>query len=218
MPVTRDTSQRRLQISELVREHGSVQVTSLAKRFGVSMQTVRKDLRFLSDRGVMARAYGGAIDSKVVGGAAAEAPYEAKRTSHLEEKRRIGERAAALVKPGDTIVIDSGTTAIQLAEALPNVEVTVVTNDFGVLSSLAPKSNINIVMLGGELRRKSMSFYGGLTVEARDDGRGAAGATPGNGLRGMRERLSACGGRVDIITAPGQGFALDVRIPLEAAP
>jgi len=166
MPVTRDTSQRRLQISELVREHGSVQVTSLAKRFGVSMQTVRKDLRFLSDRGVMARAYGGAIDSKVVGGAAAEAPYEAKRTSHLEEKRRIGERAAALVKPGDTIVIDSGTTAIQLAEALPNVEVTVVTNDFGVLSSLAPKSNINIVMLGGELRRKSMSFYGGLTVEA----------------------------------------------------
>ena len=50
------------------------------------------------------------IDSKVVGGPAAEAPYEAKRTSHLEEKRRIGQRAAAMVKPGDTIVIDSGTT------------------------------------------------------------------------------------------------------------
>jgi len=58
----------------------------------------------------------------------------------------------------------------------------------------------------------------GLRLQARDDGRGAAGATPGNGLRGMRERLSACGGRVDIITAPGQGFALDVRIPLETAP
>jgi len=166
MPATRDTSQRRLQISELVRQHGSVQVTSLAKRFGVSMQTVRKDLRFLSDRGVMSRAYGGGIDSKAVGGPAAEAPYEAKRTSHLEEKRRIGQRAAAMVKAGDTIVIDSGTTGIQLAEALPNIDVTVVTNDFGVLSSLAPKSNINIVMLGGELRRKSMSFYGGLTVEA----------------------------------------------------
>jgi signal transduction histidine kinase len=59
---------------------------------------------------------------------------------------------------------------------------------------------------------------GGLRLQARDDGRGSEGATPGNGLRGMRERLSACGGRVDIITAPGQGFALDVRIPLEAAP
>jgi len=59
---------------------------------------------------------------------------------------------------------------------------------------------------------------GGLRLQAKDDGRGAEGAVPGNGLRGMRERLSACGGRVDIITAPGQGFALDVRIPLEAAP
>src|SRR5687767_15959722 len=151
-PVTRDTSQRRLQISELVRQHGSVQVTSLAKRFGVSMQTVRKDLRFLSERGIMARAYGGAIDSKAVGETDSEAPYEAKRTSHLEEKRRIGVRAAAMVNPGDTIVIDSGTTGIQLAEALPNAEVTVVTNDFGVLSSLAPKSNINLVMRSEERR------------------------------------------------------------------
>jgi DeoR family transcriptional regulator of aga operon len=168
MSVTRDTSQRRLQISELVRQHGSVQVAALASRFGVSMQTVRKDLRYLSERGVMARAYGGAIDSLAVGGTAAEPPYEAKRTVHLDEKRRIGQFAATLVKPGDTIAIDSGTTAMQLAEALANVEVTVVTNDFGVLSVLSPKSNIRLVMLGGELRRKNMAFYGGLTVEALD--------------------------------------------------
>jgi len=170
MAVTRDTSQRRLQISELVRQHGSVQVAALARRFGVSMQTVRKDLRYLAERGVMARAYGGAIDSSVVGMGMpqAEPHYEAKRTANLEQKRRIGQRAAALVKPGATIAIDSGTTAIQLAEALPNIEVTVVTNDFGVLSALAPKNNISIVMLGGELRRKNMAFYGGLTVEAID--------------------------------------------------
>ena len=168
MVATRDTSQRRLQISELVRQHGSVQVAALARRFGVSMQTVRKDLRYLAERGVMARAYGGAIDSSVVGAPQAEPHYEAKRTSHLDEKRRIGQRAAALVKAGDTIAIDSGTTAIQLAESLPNIEVTVVTNDFGVLGALAPKTNINIVMLGGELRRKNMAFYGGLTVEALD--------------------------------------------------
>ncbi|SEM14532.1 transcriptional regulator, DeoR family [Pseudoxanthomonas sp. GM95] len=167
-PVTRDTSQRRLQISELVRQHGSVQVTALARQFGVSMQTVRKDLRYLAERGVMARAYGGAIDSSVVGGAPAEPHYETKRTAHLDEKRRIGARAAALVKPGDTIALDSGTTAIQLAEALPDIDVTVVTNDFGVLGALTAKANINIVMLGGELRRKNMAFYGGLTVEALD--------------------------------------------------
>ena len=169
MAATRDTSQRRLQISELVRLQGSVQVTSLAHRFGVSVQTVRKDLRYLAERGVMARAYGGAIDSGVIGGALAEPNYEAKSTTHLDEKRRIGVRAAALIKPGDTVVLDSGTTGIQLAEALPDIEVTVVTNDFGVLSALAPKSNVNLVMLGGELRRRNMAFYGGLTVEALDD-------------------------------------------------
>jgi DeoR family transcriptional regulator of aga operon len=166
MTATRDTSQRRLHISELVRQHGSVQVASLAHRFGVSAQTVRKDLRYLAERGVMARAYGGAIDSGMMGGALAEPNYEAKRTTQLDEKRRIGIRAAALIKPGDTIVIDSGTTGIQLAEAVPNIDITVVTNDFGVLSALAPKSNINLVMLGGELRRRNMAFYGGLTIEA----------------------------------------------------
>jgi DeoR family transcriptional regulator of aga operon len=167
MAATRDTSQRRLQISELVRQHGSVQVASLARRFGVSAQTVRKDLRYLAERGVMARAYGGAIDSSVVGAVLTEPNYEAKFT-HLDEKRRIGVRAAALIKPGDTVVIDSGTTGIQLAEALPDIDVTVVTNDFGVLTALAPKNSITLVMLGGELRRRNMAFYGGLTVDALD--------------------------------------------------
>lgn len=169
MSAIRDTSQRRLQISELVRQQGSVQVAALANRFGVSLQTVRKDLRYLAERGVMARAYGGAIDSSAVGGAPAEPAYEAKRTVHLDDKRRIGRRAAMLVKPGDTITIDSGTTGIQLAEALPDIDATVVTNDFGVLAALTPKRNIRIVTLGGELRRKNMAFYGGLTVEALDD-------------------------------------------------
>lgn len=168
MAATRDTSHRRQQISELVRQHGSVQVAALASRFAVSMQTVRKDLRYLADRGVMARAYGGGIDRSAVGGVAAEPAYEAKRTAHLEQKRRIGQRAATLIRPGDTVAIDSGTTAIQLAEALPDIEITVVTNDFGVLSVLAPKNSIRLVMLGGELRRRNMAFYGGLTVEALD--------------------------------------------------
>jgi signal transduction histidine kinase len=57
-----------------------------------------------------------------------------------------------------------------------------------------------------------------LRLQARDDGRGSVAPVAGNGLRGMRERVSACGGRLEITTAPGQGFALDVRIPLEGAP
>jgi len=171
LPTPRDTSQRRLQISALVRQHGSVQVSALARRFGVSLQTVRKDLRYLAERGVMARAYGGAIDAGVVGSMSsqAEPAYEAKRLVRLEEKARIGRMAATLVQPGDIIAIDSGTTAIQLAESLPNMDVIVVTNDFGVLAALALKPAVRIVMLGGELRRMNMAFYGGLTEEALDD-------------------------------------------------
>jgi signal transduction histidine kinase len=59
---------------------------------------------------------------------------------------------------------------------------------------------------------------GGITLQASDDGRGCEGVSPGNGLRGMRERLAACGGQLDIITGPGRGFALDVRLPLENNP
>ena len=69
-----------------------------------------------------------------------------------------------------------------------------------------------------QLSLRMTEYDSGIRLEARDNGRGCIQAMPGNGLRGMRERLVACGGQVDIITAPGQGFALDVRIPLEMAP
>jgi signal transduction histidine kinase len=70
----------------------------------------------------------------------------------------------------------------------------------------------------GHLWLKLRRDAGEIRLEARDDGRGSDQPSPGNGLRGMRERLSACGGRVDILTSPGRGFALDVRLPLETSP
>ena len=68
------------------------------------------------------------------------------------------------------------------------------------------------------LRLKLTAEPGEIRLEARDDGRGGEQPAPGNGLRGMRERLAACGGRVEISTAPGQGFSLDVRLPMETSP
>jgi signal transduction histidine kinase len=70
----------------------------------------------------------------------------------------------------------------------------------------------------GHLWLKLRRDAGEIRLEARDDGRGSDQPSPGNGLRGMHERLSACGGRVDILTSPGRGFALDVRLPLETSP
>ena len=165
--IKRDTSERRSQISTMARERGSVQVADLAKRFRVSMQTIRKDLHFLTERGVIARSYGGAISSDVVTTAAIEAPLAAKLELQHAEKERIGRFAAGLIKPGESIVLDSGTTTLQIARFLPDLEdITVVTNDFNILTELASKNHIRVVMIGGELRRKNMAFYGAQTVAA----------------------------------------------------
>ncbi|MCC2977920.1 DeoR/GlpR family DNA-binding transcription regulator [Sphingomonas sp. PL-96] len=165
----RDTSERRQQISALVRERGSVQVAPLAERFGVSMQTIRKDLHYLAKRGVAERSYGGAISADAVN-VATEAPVEAKRLILPAEKDRIGRCAAAMVAPGDSIVLDSGTTTLQIARHLPDLEdVTVLTNDLDILAVLSRKERLNVVMLGGQLRRRNMAFYGAQTVAALED-------------------------------------------------
>jgi DeoR family transcriptional regulator of aga operon len=167
--VTRDTSERRREITAMLRTRGSVQVTPLSEMFGVSMQTIRKDLHYLEEHGVATRAYGGAISSEVVN-ASVEPAIETKRISHTDEKERIGRLAAGMVKPGDSIMLDSGTTTLQIARFLPDEEdITVVTNDFDVLGVLNQKRKIKIVMLGGELRRRNMAFYGAQTVAALDD-------------------------------------------------
>ena len=169
MTMVRDTSERRQLISAMVRERGSVQVAPLAERFGVSMQTIRKDLHYLAERGVAERSYGGAIsaDSIAVIG---EAPVEAKRLILPAEKDRIGQCAAAMVAPGDSIVLDSGTTTLQIARHLPDLEdVTVLTNDLDILAALARKERLNVVMLGGQLRRRNMAFYGAQTMAALDE-------------------------------------------------
>lgn len=165
----RDTSERRQKISTLVRERGSVQVAPLAQRFNVSMQTIRKDLRFLETRGVMERSYGGGIRADAVN-VTTEPALEVKRSSHAGEKARIGKLAASLVSPGESIVLDSGTTTLQIARFLPDDgDITVLTNDIDILSVLAAKERLNVVMLGGMLRRRNRAFYGAQTVASLED-------------------------------------------------
>jgi len=167
--VTRDTSDRRQRITGMLQEQGSVQVLPLSQQFRVSSQTIRKDLQYLEGRGVATRCYGGAILSQIVG-PASEPPFEIKRTLRADEKDSIGRFAASLVKPGDSIVLDSGTTTAYIARHLADDEdITVVTNDAGVLAELMGKKHIQIVMLGGSLRRKNMAFYGAQTEAAMDE-------------------------------------------------
>ena len=164
----RDTSRRRQEIIGILNAEGSTQVLSLSEQFRVSTQTIRKDLAFLEHRGVLVRCYGGAVAAGVMG-VADEAPVEAKRGLHISEKERIGRLAASLVEPGDAIILDSGTTTAEIARFLPQgAHVIVLTNDAGILNQLMRRDDVEMVLLGGRLRRKNMAFYGGQTEAALD--------------------------------------------------
>jgi signal transduction histidine kinase len=117
-------------------------------------------------------------------------------------------------------VLAEGVPALQVELDLPEDLAIDDPDRAQVLLRCAQEIITNTVRHSGasRLSLKLSRSEGLLRLEAADDGRGCDIAKPGNGLRGMRERLSAYGGQVDIITAPGQGFALDVRIPLEAVP
>ena len=156
----RDTSQRRQQIGRMLKERGSVQVPDLAEQYDVSTVTIRKDLRFLEIQGIATRSYGGAIRKENLQ-VETEIAIDHKQTLHAEEKMCIGRAAAELVKSGDSIILDSGSTTIQIAANLKDKEdVTIVTNGLNVVNELSQYEQLNVMLLGGTLRRKNMSFFG----------------------------------------------------------
>lgn len=156
----RDTSQRRDKIARMLKENGSVQVLKLIDQFSVSGVTIRKDLQFLEEQGIATRSYGGAMLSKKAV-FAVESPFERKQTLNAVEKSGISKAAAGLINDGDSIILDSGSTILQIAPHLKNKKgVTVVTNSHQVISELASFEHIEVISLGGTFRRKSQSFYG----------------------------------------------------------
>jgi DeoR family transcriptional regulator of aga operon len=165
----RDTSSRREKIASMLKSAGSVQVLVLAERFGVSTVTIRKDLKFLEDLGISIRTYGGAIlnegTNRIV-----ERAIEHKEQLYAREKSEIGKVAALYIEPGDAIILDSGTTTFQIATQLVNKkDVTVITNGLNVMNKLSHFENLELIMLGGTLRRKNMSFFGAHAEQALRD-------------------------------------------------
>jgi len=167
--VRRDTSNRRQRIAALLQKQGSVQIPALAEMFKVSTQTLRKDLNFLDSKGVCMRSHGGAL-VRSFRVPPREEGVAVKRTLFGPEKVRIGAAAAKLIKPGESLLLDSGSTTLQVARHLSDEEsLIVLTNDVGILNELVTLERIQVVFLGGTLRRKSLSFYGTQTEHALQD-------------------------------------------------
>jgi DeoR/GlpR family transcriptional regulator of sugar metabolism len=140
---------RRQVIIDLVRERGSVRGSELVELLGVTDETIRRDLARLASLGVVRRAHGGAIAAS----ARDETTTAVRLHEHASEKIAIGEKAATLVRPGTTIILDSGTTTLCLARALRRVAgLAVVTTAVTNAIELVGNPDTTVVMTGGVIR------------------------------------------------------------------
>lgn len=153
-------AQRRQGILQAVRS-GTAHVSDLARAFDVSEMTVRRDLASLERDGKLERVHGGAVNH------VPERPFEETALESPEVKTRIGRCAAELVQDGQTVMIDIGTTALQVARHLHGRRnITVITTNLAVLDELRDEPEVDIVLPGGLVRRNYRSTVGVLAEDA----------------------------------------------------
>ena len=158
-----DINERRDEILKILCDREYVTVEEFSRLLSVSAVTIRTDLTSLEESGLLMRTHGGAMKSSMKG----EARLISNTMIENEmEKKAIAEKAASLIKPGNTIIIDSGSTTIHLIEHLKGKNITVVTNNLLVLEKLKSEDDIKIIALGGSLRRESMGTVGPLAEMA----------------------------------------------------
>jgi len=154
---------RREEIYHLAVTTGLASVEELSRRFQVTASTIRRDLAQLNEQGKLARTYGGAVAL----GAHPESSLRQRTGEAFEQKHAIAGWAASQVKPGESILLDGGSTVGALAHALRDGEnLTVVTPGLNTLQELADSPGIEVDCLGGRLRRVSQTFVGPIAEAA----------------------------------------------------
>ena len=153
---------RHERILEVLRADGLAEVGDLSRVLGVSGATVRRDLTFLQREGLLQRVHGGAAAPQ----GTSEPPFDVVAVDHQDAKVRVGVAAADLVRDGDVVLVDIGTTTSHLARALRGRPVTVITSSLAVYAELADDEVVELVLLGGMVRRNYRSLVGFLTEHA----------------------------------------------------
>jgi len=154
-----NAKERRLQIIDLLRKEDKITIHDLSEQYNISEVSVRKDLTILEDKKLLIRVKGGAILANQ--NSFIDVPIINKQQIHINEKKLIGIKAASLIKDNDTIIIDSGTTTLEVAKNLKSFNnLTIITNGINTASCLAEYDRFSVIVLGGYLRHESLSTIG----------------------------------------------------------
>lgn len=153
---------RRNKIKELLFEQKSVKVADLVNEFRVSEETIRRDLNELAKEGLVEKNYGGAILTEELQRMEyAIPPVQQRQFQFFDEKDLIGKRAAELVKNEQIVILDAGSTTWFVAKYLDQLrDLTIISNGINIIEECSKNESSSIYMLGGQLKRNSMSLYG----------------------------------------------------------
>ena len=155
--------ERQRELAHLLERVGRLSVAQICEQFSISEATARRDLEMLSDQGLLHRVRGGAV---LFHQAAPEEPILRRSHDQEKEKELIGRVTATLIQDGETVLLGSGTTVLQVAKHLDTRNIMVITNSLPVINLMSGKENITLIALGGMLRDSELSFIGHITEQA----------------------------------------------------
>jgi DeoR/GlpR family transcriptional regulator of sugar metabolism len=156
------TSHRRRLLLEKLGQEGQISSKALSRELAVSEDTIRRDLRELAQKGLLQRVHGGALPASP-----AVADFVGRQTISTESKVALGRAAAKMIEPGQVVILDGGTTTLQMARHLAgDLRATVVTHSPTIAVELATHPNIEVILLGGRLFKHSVVAVGAATIEA----------------------------------------------------
>ncbi|MGV2290366.1 DeoR/GlpR family DNA-binding transcription regulator [Trinickia sp. YCB016] len=156
------TSQRKSEILAILKRDGQVLAKALSESFEVSEDTIRRDLRELASEGLLQRVHGGALPASP-----ATADFAHRQPIESATKRAVAKAAAGMIGAGQVVIVDGGTTAIELVRQLPReLSATVVTHSPNVAVELVGHPGIEVIVIGGRLFKHSIVTVGAAAIEA----------------------------------------------------
>ena len=152
------SKKRHNNIISFLQEHGFCKTIDLAERFEVAVETIRGDLSKIEKEGKLIRKHGGAVlHQQSING---ELSFDQRNIKNIREKKAIAKLALEYIEEGDTIFLDGGTTTWQMAQGMPDIAITVITDSIRVIASLSHLKNITTIAIGGTIWSPSQTIIG----------------------------------------------------------